>query len=91
MPKGCPGATKFKEPVPDEITCPHCGGSIEIWSDESLAQCHNCHNWVPQIRGASCIDWCPMARECIGTEKYERLRQDSPEPVSTGGHSNSFR
>jgi hypothetical protein len=21
----------------------------------------------------TCIDWCPAARECIGSEKYDRL------------------
>ncbi len=78
MSKFCPGAIRFKEPVPDDIACPFCGNELEIWSDEPVARCHNCGNWVTRERGASCIDWCPMARECIGPEKYERLRRDRP-------------
>jgi hypothetical protein len=46
---------------------------MEIWPDEPLAKCPNCSREVAQSRGASCIDWCAQARECVGSEKYERL------------------
>jgi len=29
--------------------------------------------------GASCIDWCSAAVECIGLEAYERLKKVRPE------------
>jgi len=71
--KGCPGAINFREVRPDYINCPFCGAEMEIWSDEPLAKCPACGREVTQSRGASCIDWCTYARECVGDEKYERL------------------
>lgn len=29
-------------PVPEFITCPKCGGEVELWSDEYLTFCHYC-------------------------------------------------
>ena len=29
-------------PVPEFITCPKCGGEIELWSDEYLTLCFFC-------------------------------------------------
>ena len=71
--KGCPGAINFREVRPDDIECPFCGTEVEIWSDEATAKCPGCGREVTQSRGASCIDWCTCARECVGDEKYERL------------------
>jgi DNA-directed RNA polymerase subunit RPC12/RpoP len=83
MIQGCPGAIVFKDARPDYIDCPHCGREMEIWSDEPLARCPSCHLWVSKERGASCIDWCKSAVECIGLEAYERLKKIRPpeEPV----------
>jgi DNA-directed RNA polymerase subunit RPC12/RpoP len=78
MNKGCPGALIFKDARPDYIDCPQCGEEVEIWSDEPLARCTNCNFWVSQQRGASCIDWCKAAVECIGLEAYERLQRTRP-------------
>lgn len=71
--KGCPGAINFREVRPDYINCPFCGTEVEIWSDEPLAKCPECGREVTQSRGASCVDWCTYARECVGNEKYDRL------------------
>ena len=30
----CPGAERFKQPVPENVTCPRCRKELEIWSDE---------------------------------------------------------
>jgi hypothetical protein len=78
MIKGCPGAIVFKDARPDYIACPHCGYEMEIWSDEPLARCPSCKLWVSKERGASCIDWCKAAPQCIGLEAYERLKHDRP-------------
>jgi predicted amidophosphoribosyltransferase len=71
--KGCPGAINFREVRPDYINCPVCHAEMEIWSDEPSATCPACGREVTRSRGASCIDWCAHARECVGNEKYERL------------------
>ena len=78
MIRGCPGAIVFREARPDYIDCPHCGEEMEIWSDEPVARCHSCGLYVSQERGASCIDWCKSAVECIGLEAYERLQKTRP-------------
>lgn len=33
-PATCPGLSQFTRPKPEYIRCPHCGGQVEIWSDE---------------------------------------------------------
>jgi len=82
--RGCPGAIVFKEAKPEYMACPHCGKEMEMWSDEPLARCPHCRLWVNKERGASCIDWCKFAAECIGLEAYERLRKDRPPQEQIG-------
>ena len=76
--KFCPGAIAFRDPTPEYVDCPRCGGELEIWSDELVATCPHCQAIVPKERGASCIDWCQYAKECIGADKYERLKNPAP-------------
>jgi hypothetical protein len=33
-------------PVPEFITCPKCGGEIELWSDEHRTVCYFCGHKV---------------------------------------------
>jgi rRNA maturation endonuclease Nob1 len=33
-------------PVPEFITCPKCGGEIELWSDEERTECFFCGHKV---------------------------------------------
>jgi Zn finger protein HypA/HybF involved in hydrogenase expression len=87
MIKGCPGAILIKDARPEYIECSHCGEEIEIWSDELMARCPNCHLWTTKERGASCIDWCKSAAECIGLEAYERLKHARPPEDAVGGKS----
>ena len=88
MIKGCPGAITLKDARPDYIACPHCGYEMEIWSDEPFARCPGCNLWVSKERGASCIDWCKAAAQCIGLEAYERLKRARP-PEETLGEPRS--
>ncbi len=74
--KGCPGAINLRDARPADVVCPSCGAEVEIWSDEPLARCPGCGRQVAQSRDASCIDWCASARQCVGSDKYERLRSD---------------
>ncbi len=72
--RGCPGAINISEAKPEDIECPECGHDVEIWSDEVTAQCSNCGAEVTRHQGPSCIDWCSFAEQCIGTDKYRRLK-----------------
>lgn len=70
--KHCPGSMSLREPQPETIYCGNCGHELEIWSDERMVRCDNCGAPVMKDRGASCLDWCKMARECVGEAVYER-------------------
>jgi len=74
--RGCPGAVNIREGKPEDVRCPQCGEEVEIWSDELTARCPHCGARVSRDQGPSCIDWCSFAEECIGTEKYQRLKKD---------------
>lgn len=58
------------------ITCPDCGNKIEIFSDEVKVRCARCKNIACRDRLPSCVDWCKFARECIGEEKWHKLKQE---------------
>jgi len=75
MSHACPGAIKFREPMPEYMACPECGQETEIWTDELVGRCHLCGAALYRELGPSCIDWCVYAKECIGEEKYQRLQQ----------------
>jgi DNA-directed RNA polymerase subunit RPC12/RpoP len=68
----CPGSVAVREPKPETIYCTHCGGELEIWTDERMVRCRNCGTPVMKERGASCLDWCKMARACVGDAVYDK-------------------
>ncbi len=80
--KTCPGSRTIREPSPEYINCSDCGREVEIWTDELKATCPGCGNKVFRAQQASCIDWCPHAKECVGPEAYERLRPGMEEDPS---------
>lgn len=73
--KKCPGARSLRQPVPAFINCPDCGTEIEIWTDELRATCPKCGKRVFREQQPSCIDWCSYAKECVGPEVYQRMKQ----------------
>jgi Zn finger protein HypA/HybF involved in hydrogenase expression len=88
----CPGSRLIRQPVPEDITCIHCGAEVEIWSFEAITRCPTCGGVVARLQGATCIDWCAAAHECVGEETYNRIMAErklareaaSPKP---GGQS----
>ena len=68
----------IREVKPEDIDCPQCGAEVEIWSDELKARCRQCGTPVSREQGPSCIDWCSLAEQCVGTEKYQRLKGTDP-------------
>lgn len=71
----CPGSKEIKQPKPEDIGCQHCGKVIEIWSDEIEVRCKYCGNITIRPLGVTCLDWCAFAKECIGEEKYRKLKK----------------
>lgn len=72
----CPGAQKFRQPQPEFIKCPSCGTEVEIWSDEVKATCPKCKKDVTRGEAQSCFDWCKYAKECAGTEVYNKYMKN---------------
>jgi hypothetical protein len=73
----CPGQnTRFWGPSDIfEVACPGCGGNIEFFKDEAQRRCKGCGRLVFNPRmDFGCANWCPMARECLGQEKYDSLK-----------------
>jgi len=63
----CPGSQKFRQPQPENITCPYCKGEVEIWTDEFQAICPRCRKRISRPKGQSCLDWCKFAKICYNT------------------------
>jgi predicted RNase H-like nuclease (RuvC/YqgF family) len=70
----CPGAMFMRQPKPEIFLCPSCGKDVEIWSDEFKAVCRNCRKPVYRSREMSCLEWCAMAEECVGTQVFSSYR-----------------
>lgn len=73
--EGCPGSSEIRAPYPEDIKCVFCGNPTEIWSDETETKCKHCGETFTRQMKPSCILWCPAARDCVGAEKYERIRK----------------
>ncbi len=70
----CPGSMSIKQPMPEMFTCPNCKAEVEIWTHERMRKCDSCGKPVTKdMGGASCIQWCQYAKQCIGEEKYQEL------------------
>lgn len=69
----CPGQDD-RSVKPEEIKCPDCGFIAEIFSDEVKIRCPKCKGLICRQRLPSCVDWCKAARECIGEEKWKKLK-----------------
>jgi ribosomal protein S27E len=74
----CPGQnTRFWGPQDIfDIPCPDCGRAVEFFKDDSRRTCKGCGKEIYNPRNSfGCANWCPAARECLGPEKYESLRE----------------
>jgi len=69
----CPGQDSRKI-KPELIKCTFCGYEVEIFSDELNRACPQCKNNASKKQLPSCVNWCKSAKECIGEEKWKRLK-----------------
>jgi hypothetical protein len=63
--------------------CPGCGTEVEIFSDETRIKCRKCGAWVYRDKLPSCIDWCSRAWECLGEERWNKIKEVSHDHQST--------
>ncbi len=72
----CPGQDSRNLKV-EVIRCSRCGYEVEIFSDEQRVRCPKCKKTVSRERLPSCVDWCKAARQCIGEERWRKLKKSS--------------
>ena len=72
----CPGSQAFSQPHPEDIKCPHCGAEVEIFSDEIKVTCPGCNKTVVREEGATCLDWCRYAKECVGDKLFSKFMRN---------------
>jgi len=72
-----PGSKEIREPQQEEMKCRHCGADVEIWSDETETKCKSCGQTINRMIGQTCLDWCSFAKECVGEDKYRRIKAGS--------------
>ncbi|MBI5789772.1 MAG: hypothetical protein HZA78_13055 [Candidatus Schekmanbacteria bacterium] len=59
-----------------DIPCPKCGQPVEFFKDDSQRICKGCQKVIFNPRkNFGCANWCPAARECLGPEKYDSLKE----------------
>jgi len=67
----CPGQDS-RNLKTEELNCPGCGASVEMFSDEIKRRCPNCAGQIVRHRLPCCVDWCKAAKECLGVYKLTR-------------------
>ena len=72
----CPGSKMLRQPKPETIKCASCGTEVEIWSDEMRATCPQCKRTILREGMMSCLDWCKMGKECVGSEIFDRYMKN---------------
>ncbi len=58
----------------ETVQCPNCAYRIEIFSDEVKISCPKCKSLVCRERLPFCVDWCKYAQECVGEEKWKKMK-----------------
>ncbi len=73
MPDHCPGAANLRgTPTLAIKKCPRCGEEVEVFSNDVSVKCSRCGFEVYNDI-MSCVQWCRHAKECVGTETYDRI------------------
>ena len=78
MPDQCPGSMNLRTPTLAIKSCPQCGAEVEIFSTNKKVNCGKC-GFTIYNEVASCIQWCQYAKECVGEELYNQLKEKTPE------------
>ena len=78
MTAGCLGQDSRKLSA-ETLLCPACRAEVEIFSDESRVRCHTCGEVICREKLPSCVDWCAAARQCLGEERWQKLKGNNGE------------
>lgn len=85
----CPGGAQFtKTPTLKFKKCPQCGNDVELFSTDQKRNCDKCGFTIYNDLD-SCIQWCRYARECVGDEMYEKLKNKTVAFLCVGNSARS--
>ena len=70
----CPGQDNRVITV-KPVTCPKCAYVAEIFSDETKVRCPKCGARIDAELLPTCVDWCKHAQECVGEERWKKLKK----------------
>ena len=85
----CPGNLTQGTPTIRLKKCPNCGAEVELFSTDMKVDCPQCGRAVFNNLN-SCAEYCQYAEQCLGTETYQRLKQQriKLQEERDGKHSN---
>jgi len=69
----CPGQDR-RNIKAETLHCATCGTEAEIFSDEVKVKCRKCGELICRERLPSCVDWCKFARDCVGEERWRKMK-----------------
>ncbi len=61
----CPGQMPSRDLDSELVTCPSCGATVEIFTDEPKRRC-KCGKVLLHKTLPRCAEWCPAAERCFG-------------------------
>jgi hypothetical protein len=67
----CPGTANLRTPTLSIKKCPQCGEEVEVFSNDISVTCSCGFTVYNDI--LSCVQWCKHAKECVGSETYEKI------------------
>jgi endogenous inhibitor of DNA gyrase (YacG/DUF329 family) len=68
----CPGG-ELRHLKAEDVPCPSCGESVELFSDEQKRICPHCGFRVMREAAPACAAWCDSARLCLGADRFDEL------------------
>jgi len=77
----CPGSKLLRQPKPEMFDCPNCGAEVEIWTDELKGVCPRCKTVVMRYQDQSCLEWCKLAKNCVGEKAYDNFMQNRTQTI----------
>ncbi len=77
----CPGAKIIRQPKPEMFDCPKCGAEVEIWTDELKGSCPKCKTVVMRYQDQSCLEWCKLAKNCVGERAYNNFMKNRSQTI----------
>ena len=83
----CPGAANLRTPTLAIKKCPQCSEEVELFSNDISVKCSNC-GFVVYNDIESCVQWCRQAKECVGTETYDKIMMQLKSQVERNDQAN---